>query len=71
MGLNARKPVFGVSDQVRLMPAWLATETDQTAQIRRLVSTLVVACNKVRFSGVEAHIIDLITMTLCVSQERA
>ena len=33
MGLDARKPVFGVSEKARLKPAALATETSQTIKI--------------------------------------
>ena len=33
MSLVTRNPVFGVYDQVRLKPAWSATETDKSFEI--------------------------------------
>ena len=46
MGLNARKPVFGVSDQVMLKQACSATETSYKIEILRLASLDMILSNK-------------------------
>ena len=46
MGLSARKPVFGVSDKVRLNPVYSATETSQKVEISLEASLGMILSNK-------------------------
>ena len=79
--LDARKPVFGVCDHIRLNPDCSATETSLDIKILHAVapfvvvsssertkalirlrgcagwSTLLFACNKIRVSGDEVHLV--------------
>ena len=42
MSLVTRKPVFGVSNQVRLKPAWSSTETSSSLEILAIASTGII-----------------------------
>ena len=42
MGVNATKPVFGVSDKARLKPVSSTTETDQKIEISLVASKVYI-----------------------------
>ena len=46
MGFVARKPIFGVSDKVRLKPVSLATETSQEIEILLVASLDMILSNE-------------------------